>query len=186
MRFVRFNGVGAIGFAVQLTSLAAMLGAGVPYLPSTALAVELSILNNFVWHERWTWRDRPCVGRARLWRFARFHALNGLVSLGGNLLIVSTLVVNAGLSPIAANVIAVLACGILNYFGADRLVFEAGDRGSVIGDRKLGIGDAAPGITDQEPTIRSADRSASATNVNVAFVQPPVGSVGDPATNRFS
>ena len=135
MRFVRFNGVGAIGFVVQLASLTLLLKARVPYLVATAMAVEASVLNNFGWHERWTWRDRPCVGRARLLRFARFHALNGLVSLGGNLLIVSTLVGNAGLSPIAANVIAVLACGILNYFGADRLVFEAGDRGSEIGDR---------------------------------------------------
>ena len=31
-----------------------------------------------------------------------------------------------------------------------------------------------------------ADRSASATNVSVPFVQPPVGNVGDPTTNRFS
>lgn len=137
MRFARFNGVGAIGFAVQLASLAALLRAGVPYLPATAVAVELSVLNNFLWHERWTWRDRPCSGRARLLRLGRFHALNGLVSLGGNLLIVSALVGHAGMSPIAANVIAVFACGILNFFGADRLVFD--NRGSGIGDQGSGI-----------------------------------------------
>jgi hypothetical protein len=34
--------------------------------------------------------------------------------------------------------------------------------------------------------IADAERRASATNVSVAFVQPPVGSVGDPTTNRFS
>ena len=128
-----------------------------------ALAVEASVLNNFFWHERWTWRDRPAVGRARLMRFVRFHVLNGLVSLVGNVLIVWALVDEARLHPVLGDVIAVLACGIVNYFGADRVVFDA----------------------DQESS-RSADRSASATNVNVAFVQPPVGSVGDPATNRFS
>src|SRR5215831_12173809 len=126
MRFVRFNGVGAIGFAVQLGALAYLLRAGMPYLPATAIAVELSILNNFLWHERWTWRDRPASGRARLLRLGRFHALNGLVSLGGNLLLTWLLVDSFAMTPIPANVVAVLACGIINYFGADRIVFDAG------------------------------------------------------------
>ena len=125
MRFVRFNSVGAIGFAVQLAVLTGLLRAGMPYLPATAVAVELSVLNNFLWHERWTWRDRPASGRARLLRLGRFHLLNGLVSLGGNLLIVSALVGEAGLNPILANVIAVLGCGILNIFGADQIVFAS-------------------------------------------------------------
>ena len=125
MRFVRFNSVGAIGFAVQLAVLTGLLRAGMPYLPATAVAVELSVLNNFLWHERWTWRDRPASGRARLLRLGRFHLLNGLVSLGGNLLIVSTLVGEVGLQPILANAIAVLGCGILNYFGADQIVFAS-------------------------------------------------------------
>src|SRR6478752_1292871 len=114
MRFVRFNGVGVIGFAVQLGTLACLLRAGLPYLLATALAVEASVLNNFVWHERWTWRDRPASGRARLIRFARFHALNGLVSLGGNLLVVATLTGQFGVAPIVSNVVAVIVCGILN------------------------------------------------------------------------
>src|SRR5215831_3399633 len=119
MRFVRFNGVGVIGFAVQIGALVSLMRMGMPYLPATAIAVELSILNNFLWHERWTWQDRPASGRARLLRLVRFHALNGVVSLGGNLLIVSTLVDESGTSPVVANVVAVLACGILNFFGAD-------------------------------------------------------------------
>jgi putative flippase GtrA len=125
MRFVRFNGVGVIGFAVQLGTLACLLRAGLPYLLATALAVEASVLNNFVWHERWTWRDRPASGRARLIRFARFHALNGLVSLGGNLLVVATLTGQYGVPPIVSNVVAVIVCGILNFFGADQIVFAS-------------------------------------------------------------
>jgi len=139
MRFVRFNGVGIVGFAVQIGALVTLMRMGMPYLPATAIAVELSILNNFLWHERWTWQDRPASGRARLLRLVRFHALNGVVSLGGNLLIVSTLVDESGTSPVVANVVAVLACGILNFFGADQVVFVSrgssnltatGDRGS--------------------------------------------------------
>jgi putative flippase GtrA len=124
MRFARFNAVGAIGFAVQLASLAALLKAGVPYLLATAVAVELSVLNNFLWHERWTWRDRPCSGRARLLRFGRFHALNGLVSLGGNVAITWAMVAGLEVTPVAANVVAVLACGLVNFAGSDRVVFR--------------------------------------------------------------
>src|SRR5262249_26168267 len=138
MRFVRFNGVGAIGFAVQLAVLAGLLRLGVPYLAATALAVEASILNNFVWHERWTWRDRPASGRARLDRLGRFHAVNGVVSLGGNVIVVAVLTGELGVHPIAANIIAVLACGVVNFFGADQIVFvrDAGLSVTAADDRR--------------------------------------------------
>jgi len=58
-------------------------------------------------------------------RFARFHALNGLVSLGGNLLVVATLTGQFGVAPIVSNVVAVIVCGILNFFGADQIVFAS-------------------------------------------------------------
>jgi len=150
MRFVRFNGVGIIGFAVQIGALVSLLRMGMPYLPATAVAVELSILSNFLWHERWTWHDRPASGRARLLRLVRFHALNGVVSLGGNLLIVSTLVGESGLSPVAANVVAVLACGILNFFGADQVVFVS--RGSTQGDSNRRSTLSQPGPANSSQT----------------------------------
>jgi len=59
LRFVRFNVVGVMGVAVQLAALMLLVsGLGVHYLPGTAIAIELSVLHNFLWHERWTWRDR--------------------------------------------------------------------------------------------------------------------------------
>ena len=123
MRFVRFNGVGAVGFAVQLAALTALLHAGVPYLLATAAAVEVSVLNNFLWHERWTWGDRPATGPERWRRLLRFQALNGLVSLGGNVAITWVVVAWLGVTPIVANIVAVLACGLVNYYGSDRAVF---------------------------------------------------------------
>jgi dolichol-phosphate mannosyltransferase len=123
MRFLRFNGVGAIGFALQLAALAALVATGLHYLAATAIAVEISILNNFLWHERWTWSDRPAAGTARLQRLWRFHALNGIVSLAGNLVLMRVLVGEFGMAPIPANVVAVLACGLVNFYAADRAVF---------------------------------------------------------------
>jgi putative flippase GtrA len=51
-------------------------------------------------------------------------ALNGLVSLAGNVLLMRLLVGTFGVPPIAANVIAVLACSIVNYVAGDRVVFR--------------------------------------------------------------
>ncbi|HET7695794.1 MAG TPA: GtrA family protein [Vicinamibacterales bacterium] len=124
MRFAKFNSVGVAGFVVQIAVLAALLHAGVHYLAATVLAVESAILHNFFWHERWTWRDRPAAGRGRLDRLWRFHALNGLVSLAGNLLLMRLFVGTLGMAPIPANLAAVLACALVNYTASDRLVFS--------------------------------------------------------------
>jgi putative flippase GtrA len=123
-RFWRFNGVGVVGFAVQLGVLALLLRLGLHYLAATALAVEITILHNFAWHERWTWKDRPAGGQVRRGRLWRFHALNGTVSLAGNLLLMGALVGTLGLSPVPANLVAVLACAMLNFVASDRVVFR--------------------------------------------------------------
>ena len=124
MRFVRFNSVGVAGFVLQLAVLTALLQFGVHYLAATALAVESAILHNFFWHERWTWRDRPAAGGGRLDRLWRFHALNGVVSLAGNLLLMRVLVGTIGVPAIPANLLAVLACSGINYIASDRAVFR--------------------------------------------------------------
>lgn len=132
VRFLKFNGVGLIGFVLQLGVLAVLLRLGVHYLAATALAVELAVLHNFAWHERWTWRDRPAgaggpspwpaaARRQRLWRF---HASNGLISLTGNLLLMRLLVGLAGVPPVPANLLSVLLCALVNFTASDRFVFR--------------------------------------------------------------
>src|SRR5262249_1450552 len=74
-RWLAFNAVGLIGAAVQITVLAALThGANLNYLVATALAVETAVLHNFIWHQRWTWRDRqPASNRDVFTRLVRFH-----------------------------------------------------------------------------------------------------------------
>jgi len=124
-RFLRFNGVGVLGFVVQLGVLALLLQAGMHYLAATALAVEVAVLHNFAWHERWTWRDRPAADTgtraSRLWRF---HAANGLISLAGNLLLMRLLVGLLAMPAVPANLLAVLLCALVNYTASDRFVFR--------------------------------------------------------------
>jgi len=123
-RFLTFNGVGFVGFALQLGLLGLLLRLGLHYLAATALAVELTVLHNFFWHERWTWRDRP-AGAGGAWRrLWRFHAANGLISLAGNLVLMRVFVGLLGMAPVPANLLSVLVCGLVNFAASDRFVFR--------------------------------------------------------------
>lgn len=125
-RWITFNMVGLAGVAVQLAALAALTGLlHLHVAVATLLAVEAAVLHNFVWHQRWTWRDRPAAGtREVMVRLARFHAANGLVSLVGNV-IITTLLAGAGLSPVLANLIAIAVCSLVNFAAGDAFVFRA-------------------------------------------------------------
>ncbi len=126
-RWIMFNGVGLLGLVVQLATLALLVhGLGWHYLIATAVAVEAAVLHNFVWHQRVTWRARPAAGTATvLGRLARFHLLNGSVSLAGNLIFMALLTGGLGMHPVAANLVAVLACSLVNFFASEVLVFRA-------------------------------------------------------------
>jgi dolichol-phosphate mannosyltransferase len=123
-RFFRFNVVGAIGIVVQLGALELLRRAGVDYLLATVLAVEAAVVHNFIWHERYTWRDRVRALRSELWaRLVRFHLTNGAVSLVGNALAMRWLVGEMRLPVVPANLIAITACWLLNFLLSDRVVF---------------------------------------------------------------
>ena len=123
----KFNLVGVVGFTIQTGALF-LLTRTMPrmgYLAATALAVELAVLNNFVWHQRWTWSDRPSLTKKQtLRRLAKFNATTGMVSLVGNLFLMSVLVGRFGLPILSANVVTVIACSLLSFFLADRIAFH--------------------------------------------------------------
>jgi dolichol-phosphate mannosyltransferase len=126
IHFIRFNVVGVFGFALQSGALFVLTHSAYPvgYLLATATAVELAVLNNFVWHQRWTWRDRPSTSTGEtLRRLAKFNLTNGAVSITGNLVFMSILVGRLGLPITPANVASVAACSICNFFLADRIAF---------------------------------------------------------------
>ncbi len=114
--------VGAVGFVLQITVLKLLTSAGWPLMPATAAAVELAVLHNFCWHERWTWGDQQHSERW-LARLVRFHAANGVISLVTNVLLTSLLSHALRLPPVPANAIAVGASAIANFIAADRWVF---------------------------------------------------------------
>lgn len=123
-RLLRFAGVGAAGFVVQLAVLQALSQAGVHYLVATALAVEAAILHNYLWHERWTWGDRPAPLRRRWSRAWRFNTLTALTSVAGNLGLMLLLAGRLGLPLLLANAMSVGLLSLVTYLAADRLVFQ--------------------------------------------------------------
>jgi len=130
-RWLKFNAVGGIGIGVQLTALAIFRSLlHLDYLLATVLAVEAAVLHNFLWHERFTWADRPS-GRFRhsMVRLVRFNASNGLVSILGNVLLMRLLVGALGMRYFVGNLIAIATCSLVNFLLSDRFVFERNANG---------------------------------------------------------
>jgi len=126
LRWAKFNAVGAMGMAVQLGTLAVLnRWLRGHYLFASALALEMTLLHNFVWHVQYTWRDRRAQD-SRLAQMVRFQLSNGLVSMVGNLVLMRLLVQEARLSVLAANAVAIVCCSVANYRLGDRWAFTAG------------------------------------------------------------
>jgi putative flippase GtrA len=123
-RLTAFFAVGTMGFILQLAAIALFTSATHwPYVAATLAGVELAVLHNFCWHERWTWRDRSS-SRPGVWmRLARYHAGTGATSLAGNVALTALFVEVFGLPPVAANAGAVAAMSAANFLVADRWVF---------------------------------------------------------------
>lgn len=136
-RWMKFNVVGIAGMLVQLVTLAG-LNHIVPrhYLVNSLVAVETAILHNFIAHVHYTWRDRllhhPWRDRRRsmvllrpLWRF---QLSNGAVSLVGNAVLIKLLVGGAHLPVLAANLVAIVICGLANFRLGDAWAFASRKR----------------------------------------------------------
>jgi dolichol-phosphate mannosyltransferase len=127
LHWVKFNVVGVVGFGLQTGVLLILTHATpqVSYLAATATAVELAVLNNFVWHQRWTWRDRPSsTVKQTLRRLVKFNLTSGLFSIIGNLIFMGILVGRLGLPIGPANLASVAACSVVSFVLADRITFE--------------------------------------------------------------
>ena len=127
LRWIKFNFVGGVGIAVQLAALALFRSwVKLDYLLATALAVEIAVIHNFLWHERFTWADRPARRwRHSLFRLAKFNASNGAVSLLGNLGLMWVLVGGLKVNYVVANCFAIAVCSVVNFWLGDRFVFES-------------------------------------------------------------
>ncbi|MEO8053345.1 MAG: GtrA family protein [Acidobacteriota bacterium] len=125
-RFGRFSLVGFMGAALQLTLLSLLTTRlGVLNIVATPVAVEIAILHNFIWHERFTWSHRsPLNSRQITMRLWRFHAGNGLVSLAGNTILIYCLAEKLKLPALPAAMGAIAVCSVANFLLADLWVYR--------------------------------------------------------------
>ena len=123
-RFVRFNGVSAVGVALQL-ALVWWLTSRSHLGPAaaTGIAVAATVVHNFIWHRFWTWGDRrTAAGRTGV-ALLRFVLANGVVSMAGNLVVVQSVLTVSQIGPVVANIAAIGTCGLFNFWISDRVVF---------------------------------------------------------------
>ena len=124
-RLGKFNLVGMLGAALQLLLLYLLTKCfHMSAVAATPVAVEIVVLHNWAWHERFTWLDRQRKGiRQRIARLWRFHAGNGLTSLAGNTVLAYCLVERLRVSVLPSAMRAIVICSLINFFIADRWVY---------------------------------------------------------------
>jgi putative flippase GtrA len=124
-RWLKFNAVGALGVMIQLAALRIFHGVlRFEYLNATALAVEAAVLHNFVWHERWTWRDRAEPGGGVFTRLLRFHLGAAMVTIPINLILMYWLVGTHHAPYLGANLVSIAVGSVASFCVSDRLVFR--------------------------------------------------------------
>lgn len=110
-RFSKFALIGGSGVLIN-TVLLVMLHAWahLPLLVASALAVEISVIHNYVWNDRWTFGQRR-------WSFHRLARFNS-VSLGGLCVTAITLwslVTYAKMPYIWANLLGIALATLWNF-----------------------------------------------------------------------
>ncbi len=112
--FVKFVLTGLSGVFVNLGSFQLLLGLGVHELLASPIAIELSIVSNFLLNNYWTFSDRTLSGKRRI-RGLKYH----LVSFVTLMLSYGTFVLLSFLFPAVALVIwqgcAIAPAGLFNY-----------------------------------------------------------------------
>ncbi len=113
-RFVKFCIVGASGVLVNEGLLWLLTEfAGLFYLVSSAIGIELSIVTNFILNELWTFRDRSRNRGGSFNRGVRFN----LVSFGGLAINMAVLfmLVTGGFHYLYSNLVGIACAVIWNY-----------------------------------------------------------------------
>jgi dolichol-phosphate mannosyltransferase len=126
-RFFRFGIVGALGVLVNMGFYALLHDvAGIYDMIAGAIAIELSILNNFILNERWTFRDRAAHGIG-IWlkRCAAFHLSSGLVAMFAQLLTLYVFTRFLGMWDKLAYFIGIAIGALANYFICNRWIFKS-------------------------------------------------------------
>ena len=125
-RAFKFGTVGVSGVIVNTCILYFLTErCGLDYRISSLIAIELSIINNFIWNSIWTWADKKVDSKRKLSkRFIKFHLSSALTAFIVNygLLILFTEVFH--LQYQLSNLIGIATGSLLNFFLSHFWVFR--------------------------------------------------------------
>jgi putative flippase GtrA len=102
LQLAKFCTVGATGYVVNLSVFAALLAAGLHYLPAACCSFLVAVTNNYTWNRLWTFRHQR--GHVAI-QGLRFLVVS-TVALGANLAFLSALVA-LGVSKLPAQAVAI-------------------------------------------------------------------------------
>jgi len=125
-RAIKFGSVGVSGVIVNTVMLYLFTEQfGLDYRISSLIAIELSIVNNFIWNSLWTWSDKKATSNLNLSkRFVKFHISSSLtafvVNYGLLILLTELLHMHYQLS----NLIGIATGALFNFFFSHFWVFR--------------------------------------------------------------
>ncbi|MCF7800621.1 MAG: GtrA family protein [Candidatus Marinimicrobia bacterium] len=125
-RVVLFSIVGVSGIVVNMGILWILTHfVNIHYALASPLAIELSIINNFIWNDRFTWRGRRRARKLNIWNgLLRFNIVSWIAgSMNWLLLILFTEV--AGIYYLWANLLAIAIAAAMNFFLNEKWTFKA-------------------------------------------------------------
>jgi dolichol-phosphate mannosyltransferase len=125
-RAFKFGSVGVSGVIVNTSILYVFTEQfGLDYRISSLIAIELSIINNFIWNSLWTWSDKKATSNRNLSkRFVKFHLSSALTAFVINygLLIILTELFHIPYQ--LSNLVGIAFGSLLNFFFSHFWVFR--------------------------------------------------------------
>jgi len=119
-RFIKFGIVGGSGTVVNLGVQYLLTLAGMHYIFAGVIATEISIINNFLLNNFWTWKDNPAkTKRSFLGRLLKYNSSMIITGIVQNLLMIfftEIFNVNDLISKFIAIVIITFVNYIIHYF----------------------------------------------------------------------
>lgn len=120
-KFIKFCFVGASGVVVNVGLLFLLTEyAGIFYLASSAIAIEASIITNFLLNNFWTWKKR---GKGFFSRLVKFNLVS-IIALVINMGILFFFTETVGLWYILSNLIGIAFATVINFFLNDKWTFK--------------------------------------------------------------
>ena len=128
--FIKFALTGLSGVFVNLGSFQFLLELGVHKLLASPIAIELSIVSNFLINNYWTFGDRVMIGRKRIrGLFYNLVSIGSLAVSYGVFAALSVLLPEA--PPVWLQALAIPPAMLLNYFLNSYWTFREADRNGV-------------------------------------------------------